>query len=328
MSSVAGERGEPPPTRPDRLATTSRVVVAAAYIVLGATLLWSRLYGLGHSFWNDEILMVQEYVRRGAVHILTSPSINHELMALLSWALSSVVGESEVTLRLLSAVPFVAGVALVTAWLHSRIGALSGVLFLFLATVSPLLLDITRQARGYGIAFLAMSVVVVGALEALRVRPNRGCHRDVRWRGARRVDASPDVDRVRRDRRRAPARSPDAHLVRGRTDRLGRRDRRLVRTPTPAPSKIRHESRTASRSASRGSLTAPIDQVFLPALLWIDGTALVADPIGCRSSCSWRPSPPQARCSETGARRSSSPWVPSSPLRSSGLRPPTSSRDT
>src|SRR6185503_9358282 len=64
--------------------------------------------------------------------------------------------------------PFLAGVVLVTAWLHVRLGALSGILFLFLATVSPLLLDITRQARGYGLAFLAMCVVVVAALEALR----------------------------------------------------------------------------------------------------------------------------------------------------------------
>jgi hypothetical protein len=41
-------------------------------------------------------------------------------------------------------------------------------MFLFLSTASPLLLDITRQARGYGLAFLAMSVVVVAALEANR----------------------------------------------------------------------------------------------------------------------------------------------------------------
>ena len=57
---------------------------------------------------------------------------------------------------------------IVTAWLHSRLGALSGLLFLFLATASPLLLDITRQARGYGLAFLAMAVLVVAALEATR----------------------------------------------------------------------------------------------------------------------------------------------------------------
>ncbi len=81
-----------------------------------------------------------------------------------------LVGESEIAYRLLSAVPFVAGVVLVTAWLHRRLGAGSGLLYLFLATVSPLLLDITRQARGYGLAYLAMSIVVVAALEADRTR--------------------------------------------------------------------------------------------------------------------------------------------------------------
>lgn len=45
---------------------------------------------------------------------------------------------------------------------------LAGVIYLLLATVSPLLLDLTRQARGYGIAFLAMTALLISALEALR----------------------------------------------------------------------------------------------------------------------------------------------------------------
>ena len=67
-------------------------------------------------------------------------------------------------------IPFVVGVIVVTTWLHVRLGRLPGLLFLFLATASPLLLDITRQARGYGLAFLAMGVLVVAALEAVRSR--------------------------------------------------------------------------------------------------------------------------------------------------------------
>jgi hypothetical protein len=69
-----------------------------------------------------------------------------------------------------SVVPFIVGVGVVTAWLHRRLGALSGILFLFLATASPLLLDISRMARGDGLAFLGMSVVVVGALEAEKTK--------------------------------------------------------------------------------------------------------------------------------------------------------------
>ena len=95
------------------------------------------------------------------------------------------------------------------AWSSSRpgctdaAGALSGILFLFLATVSPLLLDITRLARGYGLAFLAMSVLVVAALEASDPRGRRGRLVAFCRGGARRnVHAPPLRGRVRRDRRR------------------------------------------------------------------------------------------------------------------------------
>ncbi|HEX2427021.1 MAG TPA: hypothetical protein VHI53_03790, partial [Gaiellaceae bacterium] len=96
-------------------------------------------------------------VRGGPHAILAGPYIpnNHELFSFLGWATTSVLGESAVALRLWSVVPFLLGVAVVTVWLHRRVGALSAVLFLFLATMSPLLLDITRMARGYGLAFLA-----------------------------------------------------------------------------------------------------------------------------------------------------------------------------
>ena len=150
--------------------------------------------------------MVRGYVRGGLDEILTGSGLNHQLMALLAWAMSSVTGESEVAFRLLSVVPFVAGVVLVTAWLHRRHGALSGVLFLFLATVSPLLLDITRQARGYGLAFMAMCVVIVAALEASRTGRTWLVVGDVRGRRDRFLDASAVRDRIRRDLRRRSSR--------------------------------------------------------------------------------------------------------------------------
>jgi hypothetical protein len=147
-----------------------RIGVGMAYAVLGSILCWSRLAGLGSGYCCDEIRTVVDYVREGPRAILTGPYIpnNHELFSLLGWATSSAIGESEIALRFWSAIPFLVGVAVVTTWLHMRTGALSGVLFLFLATVSPLLLDITRMARGYGLAFLAMSVLVVAALELER----------------------------------------------------------------------------------------------------------------------------------------------------------------
>lgn len=149
---------------------THRVLVATSYAVLGSVLCWSRLAGLGAGYCCDEIRTVVNDVRGGPHAILAGPYIpnNHELFSLLGWATTSVLGESAAALRLWSVVPFLLGVAVVTVWLHRRVGALSAVLFLFLATMSPLLLDITRMARGYGLAFLAMSVLVVAALEAER----------------------------------------------------------------------------------------------------------------------------------------------------------------
>lgn len=258
--------------------TSSRFVVWAAYGVLGGTLLWSRLAHLGHSFWNDEILMVQGFVRQGLDKILTGPSINHELMALLSWCVSSAVGESEVALRLLSAVPFVAGVVLVTAWLHVRLGALSGILFLFLATVSPLLLDITRQARGYGIAFLAMSVVVVAALEA--VDTGRTLAVVVMCVGG--VLGAWTLPQLAL-----------AFVATGAVLLLDRRTRvsaaiglavsiaAVVAWYAPHSGAVEGAAQIPDgvRIGFPWVVTAPIDQILLPALIWIDGTALVAGPI-------------------------------------------------
>ena len=148
--------------------TLPRTLVVASYAVLGAALVWSRLFELGHSFWFDEIAFVEGFVRKGPDEILGGSGVSHQLYGVLSWLISTLVGESEIALRLGSAVPFVVAVVLVAAWLHIRVHALAGILSIFLATTSPLLLDITRQARGYGLAFFAMSLMVVAALEAER----------------------------------------------------------------------------------------------------------------------------------------------------------------
>ena len=156
---------------PRRRATrASDTVIAGTYAALGALLAWSRLAGLDGGFCCDEISTVVGFVREGPREILAGPYIpnNHELFSLLAWATSYLFGESEVALRLLAAAPFIAGVVVATAWLHVRLSPLSGVLFLLLATISPLLLDITRLARGYGLAFLAMSVMLIAALETRR----------------------------------------------------------------------------------------------------------------------------------------------------------------
>jgi hypothetical protein len=169
MTHASGTTSEPGPSVGAAHAGRSalaRTAVVSSYGVLGCALLWSRLTHLGKSFWFDETVFVEGYVRRGPHAIVAGPGLSHELYGLLLWLTSQFAGESETAYRLWSVLPFIAGVAIVTAWLHVRVGTGSGVLFLFFATVSPLLLDITRQARGYGLAFLAMAIVVVAALEA------------------------------------------------------------------------------------------------------------------------------------------------------------------
>lgn len=253
----------------------ARVVAAAAYAVLGAALLWSRLFQLGHSFWTDEISMVETFVRGGPDEILTGSGLNHQLMALLAWATTAAVGESEIALRLLSAVPFVAGVTLVTAWLHKRFSPTAGVLFLFLATVSPLLLDITRQARGYGLAFMAMSVLMVAALEAIRSGRM--------WTVVAMCSAGVIGAWT----------LPQFSIAYGATCVVVAFDRRvrratvaglLVSVPLIYVWYAAHSAAVGSASQIRDGVqigfpwvvTAPVDQILLPALIWIDGTALVA----------------------------------------------------
>jgi hypothetical protein len=157
-------------TRPRVVLDVRRIVLVGSYVLVGVALLWSRLFDLGQSFWYDELYFVAHFVREGPGAILAGPYVpnNHELYGLLTWAATAIMGESETTFRLLSAVPFIAGAVIVTAWLHVRVGGLAGLLYLYLSTVSPLLLDVSRQARGYGITYLAMSVLMVAALEADR----------------------------------------------------------------------------------------------------------------------------------------------------------------
>jgi len=146
------------------------ILVLAGYSALGAGLIWSRLANLGQSYWHDEIVTVAHFVRGGPGEILygTYLSNNHELFSLLAWATASTIGDSEIAVRMWSVIPFILGVAGVTWWLHARMGAPTALLYLFFATLSPQLLDLSRQARGYGLAFLAMSALVVAASEADR----------------------------------------------------------------------------------------------------------------------------------------------------------------
>jgi hypothetical protein len=255
----------------------TRVLALGAYASVGALLVVTRAVGIDRSYWQDEIVTVRDFVRAGPFEILAGAYVpnNHELFSLLGWATSSLVGESEIAMRVWSVAPFVLGVALVTAWLHRRVGALSGVLFLILCTASPLLLDITRQARGYGLAFLAMSVLVVAALEARRTASTAA----VAAVGAAAIVGSWTLPNF-----------TIAALATGAVLLLEPALRRRVATTlgicvvgilafyAPHFDDLRVHSHQAYGYPVEPAwiLTAPIDQILVPGLAWIDGR--VVDP--------------------------------------------------
>ena len=253
-------------------------LTAAGYVVLGSILCWSRFAGLNRSYSSDELMTVRGYVRVGPHEILVGHYIpnNHELFSLLGWATSSIFGESETALRLWSAVPFVAGVILVTAWLHIRLGPLSGLLFLFFATASPLLLDITRQARGYGLAFLAMSVLTIAALEAGR---SPRMWTTVAFCSAGLVGtltlphfgiafaATGSVLLLNRELRRRTAIGLTVSFLAVMAWYAPHLDDLLTSS----------QQEYGVRIDTRWIITAPIDQTLIPALTWIDETLMEPD---------------------------------------------------
>ena len=263
--------------------TFGRALVVAAYALLGAALLLSRLVGLGKSYWFDELYFVDYFVRNGGPHeILAGDHLSHELYGLLDWMTAAALGESEIAFRLWSAVPFVVGVAVVTVWLHRRLDPLAGLLFLFLATVSPLLLDVSRQARGYGLAFFAMAALIVAALEANRTGR--------KWA----VVAMCAAGIVGTWTLPQFGLAFVAILVVLLIDHRLRRPvavglfvsvAAIVAWYAPHVRQVRAASQVdtgAIQISTAWLVTAPIDQILLPGLIWIEGRNLVA-------SAAWLP---------------------------------------
>ncbi|MGH3137264.1 MAG: hypothetical protein ACRDPV_12330 [Gaiellaceae bacterium] len=258
----------------------TRAFVAGAYAILGGALAWTRLYGLDRSYWHDEIVTVADFVRGGPREILAGSYIpnNHELFSLLAWMTSSIVGESEVAVRLWSVLPFLAGVALVSAWVHVRVSPLSGVLFLFLATVSPLLLDLSRQARGYGLAFFAMSVLVVAALEAARSGRTwaivTACAAGIVGTWTLPIFGVAFVATT-------AALLSEASLRRRVTVGLGASVLAIATWYAPHVDNLARSSRQeyGAHIADRWLATAPIDQILIPALAWTEGVTATPGPV-------------------------------------------------
>jgi hypothetical protein len=141
-----------------------------------------------------------------------------------------------------------------------------------------MLLDLSRQARGYGLAFFAMSVLIVGALEA-----DRG--------GRTLAIAAACVGGVL-----GSLTLPNFEVAFITVGLVLAADRTLRKRAlialgvsvlviavwyAPHVGQIHSTSKVESGFEIRTAwlLTAPIDQVLLPGLLWIEGVALIAGPL-------------------------------------------------
>ena len=137
--------------------------------VLAAVLLWSRLAGLHLSFWHDEVVTVLRYASQGpnAIFFSEYSPNNHVLFELIAWVTTRLFGETEVVYRLWAVIPALAATAWLTWWMCRRFGHLASATLLLLIALSPLLLDVSRQARGYGLAMLAMTGLITQGDAAL-----------------------------------------------------------------------------------------------------------------------------------------------------------------
>jgi hypothetical protein len=146
-------------------ASAEKRVALAVIGAFAALLLWSRLAVLSTSFWHDEAYTALNYVNRGPRSIFLGhydPN-NHVLFSVLSWGTTGIVGRFEAAYRVPSVIPAIAAVAIVGWWAWRRLGPWVAVAVVVLATVSPVHVHLSPQARGYGLAFLAGAGMLVGA---------------------------------------------------------------------------------------------------------------------------------------------------------------------
>ena len=89
---------------------------------------------------------------------------DHVLFNLLAWTAAQMFGGSEAVYRIWSVVPGIAAVGLVTWWLWRSWSRWVSVVFCALAVTSPLHLELVKQARGYGLGYLAGALMLVCAV--------------------------------------------------------------------------------------------------------------------------------------------------------------------
>lgn len=146
-----------------------RAMAVVTALGLVGLLLWSRLAGIGQSFWHDEIHTVVNYASSplAAFSEQYVPN-NHVLFSVLAGTTATVFGQDETVYRIWAVVPAMLSVVLLSWWCWHRLGTAMALGIAAFLIVSPLHLELSRQARGYGLAFLAMTGLVVATVEFAR----------------------------------------------------------------------------------------------------------------------------------------------------------------
>lgn len=152
----------------DRLLQRQRLphwLAPAVLAGVGLLLIWALLVALNQSLWHDEAYSALRYTSRGPGEILFGDYVpnDHVLFNMLAWLTTGVLGESEVAYRLWSVLPALAGAAALLWWSWNRLGRVVTVAVAVLVATSPMILLLARDARGYGLAFLAGALALLFA---------------------------------------------------------------------------------------------------------------------------------------------------------------------
>jgi hypothetical protein len=144
-----------------------RYLAIGLLALLGLVLTWTRLIHIDQSLWHDEVYTVANFSGVGPRAILLWDSgfntNNHVAYNFLSWLTASLLGESEPIYRFWSVVPAIVAIGVVAWWTWRRLGRVAAVAFATIAVASPIHLEYATQARGYGLALLAASLLLVAA---------------------------------------------------------------------------------------------------------------------------------------------------------------------
>jgi hypothetical protein len=183
MSPPSVETTPSRPHPPARVETFARVLAWPVIVAGSVVILWSRLGGLSLGLWQDEIYTTVKYIEPGPNAVFFGDYVpnNHMLFSLLTWTVTATIGTSEVTLRLWSVIPALLIVALAFRWIWTTVGLNTAAVFLVLVVAHPVLMIISPQARGYGLAICFVALMIGAAWYALADSPPT---RALLWVGA------------------------------------------------------------------------------------------------------------------------------------------------